>query len=265
MISMERPEGTEALLLVRNLVKSYGNHRAVDNVSYALRPGELVALLGENGAGKTTMLQTIVGLLSPDEGTIQIAGRTVLPTHTFHKRLIGYLAERPFLYPALSGFEFLQFVGALYGLRRRESTVWGQDLLKQMHLVDIAQQRIQSYSQGMRQRLALCATLLHRPRLLLLDEPLNGLDPTHVRDLKALLLHLCSEGCSVLVSTHLLDVAERLCSRILILSHGHLVADGSLDQLRLLAKQPDHSTLEAVFFALTQEQTSQVQAPGGGQ
>src|SRR5579885_1755400 len=244
MISREMPEESEPLLLVQNLVKSYGSHRAVDTVCYALRPGELVALLGENGAGKSTMLQTIVGLLRPDAGTIQISGRTVSPTDSFHKRLIGYLAERPFFYPTLSGVEFLQFVGALYGLRRRESTVWGQELLKPRHLVEVAHQRIQVYSQGMRQRLALCATLLHRPRLLLLDEPLNGLDPIHVRDLKTLLLQLCREGCAVLVSTHLLDVAERLCSRILILSHGHLIADGSLDQLRLLARQPDHSTLE---------------------
>ncbi len=240
-------------LVFSNITKYYNTHRALADVSFRLAAGELVALLGENGAGKTTTLQLISHLLTPDRGTITVMGETVKRASARTRQHIGYLAEQPFLYPTLSGLEFLEFVGALYRLSRAECAERGWQLLGELHLQDVAHQRIQSYSQGMRRRLALCATLIHRPSLLLLDEPLNGLDPLHIRTVKALLSELCATGCTILVSTHLLDVAERLCSRAIILSHGHVVADGDLVALRQAAHQSSESTLETVFFALTAE------------
>jgi ABC-2 type transport system ATP-binding protein len=239
------------LLQVNSVVKAYGKKVAVDNVSFTLKEGELVALLGENGAGKSTTLQLIMGLLTPDQGSIYCFGKRISPASVQAKWMIGYLTEQPFLYPTLSGREFLEFVGALYRIPFKQCQQRAEELLALLNLLDVAQQRIQSYSQGMKRRLALGSVLMHRPKVLLLDEPLNGLDPANVRDVKNLLQDLCKQGCCVLISTHLLDVAERLCSRAIILSHGHMVADGSLEQLRIEAKQMEQTTLETIFFALT--------------
>ncbi|MBX5459212.1 MAG: ABC transporter ATP-binding protein [Thermogemmatispora sp.] len=239
------------VLVVERVSRSYGSLRALDAVSFTLYPGELVALLGENGAGKTTTLRLIAGLLSPDAGLIQGLGGHISWGSSEMKQLVGYLAEEPFLYETLSGFEFLELVGALHRLPRSICRQRAEALLARLNLREVAQQRIQSYSQGMRRRLALCSVLLHYPRLLLLDEPLNGLDPASVREVKRLLSELCAEGSAVLVSTHLLDVAERLCSRAIILSRGRVIADGALDELRRQASQGAEASLEAVFFALT--------------
>ncbi|WP_376796286.1 ABC transporter ATP-binding protein [Thermogemmatispora sp.] len=244
-------EQTSPVVTVAEISRSYGRTQALEAVSFALHPGELVALLGENGAGKTTALRVIAGLLSPDAGQIQGLGGRITWGSPSWKQFVGYLDEEPFLYETLSGFEFLELVGALHRLPRVLCQQRAGQLLAQLKLREVAQQRIQSYSQGMRRRLALCSVLLHQPRLLLLDEPLNGLDPANVREVKGLLSQHCATGGAVLVSTHLLDVAERLCSRAIILSHGRLIADGDLDELRRLASKGADASLEAVFFALT--------------
>jgi ABC-2 type transport system ATP-binding protein len=250
-MSLHTGENAAPLLRLERVSRSYGKTRALSEVSFTLHAGELGALLGENGAGKTTTLQLIAGLRSPDAGLIEGRGGAVAWGTEQMKQMVGYLAEAPFLYETLSGLEMLEFVGALQRLPRPLSRQRAEYLLERLHLRDVALRRIQSYSQGMRRRLALCSVLLHQPQLLLLDEPLNGLDPAHVRDVKLLLSEICAEGGAVLVSTHLLDVAERLCSRAIILSHGEIIADGELHELRRLAGQGEESTLEAVFFALT--------------
>ncbi len=236
---------TEALLFVEHLSKAYGAVQAVDDINLQLYPGELVALLGENGAGKTTTLQMIAGLLTPDQGTIRIAGKEVAGNAA--KCLVGYMPEAPFLYPTLSGQEFLEFLGGLHGFPRRESHRRAQALLAQLNLQDVAHRRIRSYSQGMCRRLMLCAALLHQPRLLLLDEPLNGIDPLGIIQVKDMLSELSRQGRAILISTHLLDIAERICQRAIILSHGRIIADDTIDTLR---QHMQENTLEQVFSRL---------------
>lgn len=247
---MNRYSEQPPLVHVEHLVKAYGQTQAVDNISFQLYPGELVALIGENGAGKTTTLQMLAGLLTPDKGTISIAGKH-MEKHEI-KQKIGYMAEAPFLYPTLSGQEFLEFIGGLHGFSRTVCRKRTHDLLQQFQLQDVAHRRIRSYSQGMRRRLVLCATLFHTPHLLLLDEPLNGIDPLGVLHVKTVLTGFAQQGYVILISTHLLDVAERLCQRAIILSHGHILADNALEALR---QQMHENTLEQIFKKLIEAET----------
>jgi ABC-2 type transport system ATP-binding protein len=235
----------QPLLQTEHLTKAYGQVKAVTDISFRLYPGELVALLGENGAGKTTTIQMIAGLLTPDQGTILIDGQQISPREL--KRQVGYMPEAPFLYPTLSGQEFLEFIGGLHGFSRHACRQRAHELLELLDLQDVAQRRIRGYSQGMRRRLVLCATLFHKPRLLFLDEPLNGIDPPGIVHVKTILAALSQQGCSILISTHLLDIAERLCQRAIILSHGHILAD---DGINTLQQHAHENTLEQVFTKL---------------
>nr|BBH92822.1 ABC transporter ATP-binding protein [Thermogemmatispora argillosa] len=242
---MEQSERGLPLLEVERLSKAYGCLQAVDHISFQLWPGELVALLGENGAGKTTTLQMLAGLLTPSEGSIYLRGQRLTADEL--KSLVGYMPEMPTLYPGLTGQEFLEFVGGLRGFSRASCRERASELLVRFGLEEVAQRRIRAYSQGMKRRLVLCATLLHQPPLLLLDEPLNGIDPSGVMLVKRELATLSAQGHALLIATHLLDVAERLCGRAIILGRGRIVADGSLDELRARAGE---STLEQIFARL---------------
>jgi ABC-2 type transport system ATP-binding protein len=235
-------------LAVRDLICAYGDFVAVRSLSLEVNAGEIVGFLGPNGAGKTSTLRACVGLLQPASGEVEIAGRSLAREPLAARAGVGFVPDDPFLYDLLSAEEFLDFVAALYdvpeGLARERARV----LMERLELAESATQLVESYSLGMRQKLSLIGALLHDPPLLLLDEPLVGLDPRGARALKDLLRERAERGFGVLVSTHLLDVAERLCDRVVILHRGRMLASGTLTELR--GSRGD-ATLEDVFLELT--------------
>jgi len=259
----ERPTDKAAPLVVRELTRRYGSHLAVDHLSLDVRPGEIVGFLGPNGAGKTTTLRACAGLITPDAGEITIAGASLARAPLDARRRLGFVPDRPFLYERLTPREFLDFVGALYDLPPRQARARGDALLERLELGPAADDYIESGSLGMRQKVAIAAGLLHAPPLVLLDEPVQGLDPRATRALKDLLRERAQAGAGILVSTHLLDVAERLCERVVILHHGRLVAEGSLAELRPREGGAD-ATLEDVFLRLTGESPEPTPGPSPG-
>ena len=244
------------MIQTENLTRFYGSTAAVQDLSLTVEPGELFGLLGPNGAGKTTTIRMIVGLLRPTAGTVRVAGHDVEQEALSAKRLIGYLAQTPLLYERLTGREFLRFLGGLYGLGDDEIDDRADHLLALMELSEKGDDLIESYSGGMRRKIGLCGALLHEPPVLLLDEPLAGLDPPSARRIKDLLRDLCRRGSTVLLSTHVLEVAERVCDRVAILDHGRLIAVGTLDTLRAQAQSTAETTLEDLFLELTGDQTT---------
>jgi ABC-2 type transport system ATP-binding protein len=244
------PARAAALEVVR-LSKSYGAVPALSEVSLTVPAGEIVGLLGPNGAGKSTLMKSVLGLIRPDEGEVRLFGRDghVDPTGT--KRLVGYVPESPSLYEFLTCAEYLDFVADMYGLDAATRRDRIAQFLGGFELAGRENTLISGFSQGMRQKVALIGALVHRPRLLLLDEPLNGLDPRSARVTKDLLRNLSSrEGVGVLFSTHVLEIAQAICDRVVILDHGHVVASGTLAALRGTSGLAG-SGLEEVFLALT--------------
>jgi ABC-2 type transport system ATP-binding protein len=244
-------------LEIRGLTRRYGKLTAVDALSLAVRPGEILGFLGPNGAGKTTTLKVCAGLLRPDAGEVLVAGASLAREPRRARAGLGLVPDRPFLYERLSAREFLDFIGALYDVPPALARERADGLLERFDLADAADDWIERYSLGMRQKVSVAAALLHDPPVVLLDEPLNGLDPRAARALKDLLRERAARGGGVLVSTHLLEVAERLCDRVVILHRGRKVAEGSLAELR--GPRAD-ATLEDVFLELTRE----TGAEGGG-
>jgi ABC-2 type transport system ATP-binding protein len=240
----------EPVILVDNLVKRYGKTLAVDGISFTVERGVTTALLGGNGAGKTTTIKMLVGLLKPSAGSATIAGYDIQRTPQEAKRQIGFIPDRPFLYEKLSGREFLRFVADLHGLEERAARARGEEFLELFELTTWGDELIESYSHGMRQKLVMCAALLHQPRVLVVDEPMVGLDPKGARLVKRLLRGLCDRGTTIFMSTHTLEVAEQMCDRIGIVQAGELVALGTKEELRQLV-QSDVSRLEDIFLQLT--------------
>jgi len=240
----------DSLLHTSGLRKSYGEFLALEGLDIDVRPGEAFALLGPNGAGKTTTIKLIMGLLRPDSGTARLGGLDCYSDRAAAKRVVGYLPDEPDFPDYLRGIEVLRFVGSMHGLDKDlvESRV--RPLLERLALDDADEEFAMNYSQGMRKKLALTAALLHEPPLLLLDEPTAGLDPYATRSLHALVREQVDAGRSVLLSTHLLDQAERVCDRLGILYKGRLAAVGSVEDLRAQAQMPDAS-LEELFFHFT--------------
>jgi ABC-2 type transport system ATP-binding protein len=248
-------------LAVEGLTKRFGRFEAVSDLSLTVSPGEIYAFLGPNGAGKTTTIKSIVGLLQPESGRISVCGAPVEPDGMAFRRLLGYVADRPFLYEKLTAWEFLEFLAGVHGLRGWEEEA--NRYLDLFKLADWKHQLIEGYSHGMRQKLVLTGALLHKPRLLLVDEPMVGLDPRSARDVKDLFGQLAAGGTGLFLSTHSLDTAAQVAHRIGILNRGRLVAEGSFGHLQALAKQPG-STLEEVFLKLTEEEGAPGLAPAGG-
>jgi ABC-2 type transport system ATP-binding protein len=234
-------------LVIDALTRRFGTVTAVSTLSLEVRAGEIVGFLGANGAGKTTTLRCASGLLAPDEGTIHVAGADLEREPRVAKARLGLVPDRPFLYDRLSAREFLAFVAALYDLPAEAAARRAEELLARLALAEHADRTIEGYSLGMRQKTAIAAALLHSPPLLLLDEPLNGLDPPAARLLKELLREHARAGGGVLVSTHLLDVAERLCDRVVILRAGRVIAGGTLEDLKGDRRE---RSLEDVFMEL---------------
>jgi len=241
-------------LRVENLTRRYGKFIAVKRLSIEVRPGEILGFLGPNGAGKTTTLRVCAGLLRPDEGEVTIAGASLAREPLVARARMGFVPDRPFLYERLSGREFLDFIAALYDVPSNVAAGRADELLERLDMLRAADDLIETYSQGMRQKISLAAAVIHDPPLAMLDEPLNGLDPHGARTLKDLLRERAARDLGVLISTHLLEVAERLCDRVIILHHGEKVTEGSLSELR---GEHSDATLEDIFLSLTRGEPSE--------
>ena len=239
------------MIAVRNLVKSYtkDERRALDDLSLDVRPGELYGFLGPNGAGKTTTIKILVGLLRPDSGAASVAGVDVLADPLEVKRRIGYVPDEPLLYENMTGHRFLSFIADAFEIPGDER---GRilELAEEFELRDALGDRISSYSHGMKQKVAIIGALVHDPDVFILDEPIVGLDPQSSFLLKETMRRQCGRGKTVFFSTHVMEVAERLCDRVGIIRHGQLVAEGPLDELRERAGSTD-ATLESIFLELT--------------
>ena len=238
------------------LRKEYGTTVAVADLDCTIEAGAVFGFIGPNGAGKTTTIRIMAGLLAPTAGTVLLGGHDIGREPEAAKAITGYLPDHPFLYDKLTALEFLRFVGGLYGLGGSELERRAAELLAQFGLAERATELTETYSHGMKQRLALAAALVHRPSILVLDEPMVGLDPQGAVALRRLLVELSARGVTIFLSTHSLNVAEALCDRIGILDRGRLVALGSLAELRTSAAarpgpQDDNGSLESVFLAIT--------------
>ncbi len=241
---------SEALIETRDLVKRFGDKLAVNNVSFDVRSGEVFGFLGPNGAGKTTTIKVIVGLLQPTSGTVRMAGHDVQAEPLAAKAASGYVPDTPNLYAKLSARELLRFVGDLYGLDRRAAARRIDELLRMFDLAAAADDTIDSYSHGMQQKTSLAAALMHDPRVLVLDEPTVGLDPRSARLIKDILRQMADRGAAVMLSTHILEIAERMCDRVGIIDRGELIAVGTMDELRARDSSGEAS-LEDIFLNLT--------------
>lgn len=236
------------LLMARGLTKRYGEFTAVDALDLTVQRGEVFGLLGPNGAGKTTTIKMLIGLLRPTAGSVTIAGHDVQHDAMAVKRLIGYVPDQPFLYDKLTGREFITLIGRLYGVNDPQRVT---DLLAYFDLQSAADDQTGSYSHGMRQKTALCATLIHNPQIIFLDEPTVGLDPRSARLLKNTLRDLATQGRAIVLSTHILEIAQAICDRVAIIDHGHLVGAGTLNDLRAATHAGAGESLEDVFLRLT--------------
>jgi ABC-2 type transport system ATP-binding protein len=239
---------TDSALELKGLRKVYAKP-AVDDLNLKVRGGELYALLGPNGAGKTTTLRMVAGLLRPDAGAITVFGVDALADPRAAKRLIAWLPDEPMLYDKLTPLEYLQFVAGLWGVPAKQAQAKAEELLRWLDLWDQRGQRCEGFSRGMKQKAALAGALIHDPRLLILDEPLTGLDAAMARQVKDLLQARVKAGATVILTTHILDVAERLADRIGIIQGGRLRAEGTLDELRARAGDAGGS-LEDVYLQL---------------
>jgi ABC-2 type transport system ATP-binding protein len=235
---------------VSSLTKSYPGGGGIKELTFNVLRGELFVFLGPNGAGKSSTIKILTGLVAPDAGFARVAGRDVARDRLALKQVIGYMAEQPYLYDKLTGREFLRFMSDVYAVPRRERESRSSELLETFELVDAADQLLETYSQGMRQKLALTAVLIHEPQVLFLDEPTNGLDPRSARVVKDVLRQICDRGATVFMTTHVLEIAEQMCDRVGILNDGELVAIGSLPDLRSQFEMPEAS-LERIFLHLT--------------
>ncbi|HEY8572576.1 ABC transporter ATP-binding protein [Phenylobacterium sp.] len=239
-------------LSIRGLTKAFGAKRAVDDLAFEVRAGELYALLGHNGAGKTTTLRMVAGLLKPDGGAIEVFGVDALKDPTAAKQLIAWAPDEPLLYDRLHPMEYLEFVAGLWGVDARTARARAEELLKWLGLWENRGERCEGFSRGMKQKTALAGALIHEPRLLILDEPLTGLDAAVARQVKDLLQQRVRDGATVILTTHILEVAERMADRIGIIQHGRLLAEGTLEELRARTGEA-RATLEDVFLELTAE------------
>ena len=239
------------MLELRNVCKRFSAIVAVDNVSFCARPGEITGYLGPNGSGKSTTMKMIAGLIEMTSGEIFFQGKPIQQDLMAHKQRMGYVPEEPHLYGHLSGLEYLVMVGQLRTLAAKPVTERIDGLLRLLSLHDERHSPISAYSKGMRQKILLCAALLHNPDLILLDEPFSGLDVGTSMVLRSLIRELAARGKVVLFSSHELETVERVCSQVVILHRGKVVADDSIERLRTLMAVP---TLEEIFAQLAVEQ-----------
>lgn len=244
------------MIEIKSVSKSYQKFTAVRNLNLSIPSGKVFGFLGPNGAGKTTTIRMMTGILEPDEGSIEIFGKNYRHHRNDILNRLGYVPDRPFLYGKLTAMELLRFLGSLRRLSAKMVKTRGQELLEQFNLGDFGNQLIERFSHGMRQKLVLAAALLHRPDLLIVDEPMVGLDPRAAKQVKQLILDFAAAGKTVFMSTHTLEVAAQLCDFVGIIHNGSLITYETIPNLtaRLEARDGD---LEAVFMALTKEQENE--------
>ena len=235
------------MLNIEHLTKTYGDKKAVDDLSLHIRPGEVYGFIGHNGAGKTTTLKSCCGILQFDSGSIRIGGKSITDEPIACKQMLAYIPDNPDLYEFLSGVKYLNFVADVYGVSaaERESRI--------LHYADMFDltadlaQPVSAYSHGMKQKLAVIAALIHEPKLIMMDEPFVGLDPTAAHQLKTIMRQHCDRGGAIFFSTHVLELAEKLCDKVAIIKNGRLVASGTMDDVR------GDQSLEEVFLELEGE------------
>jgi ABC-2 type transport system ATP-binding protein len=244
---MDTQGGGGPMIEAVGLQKRYGATFAVKGVDLAVAPGEIVGFLGPNGAGKTTTIKMLIGLLRPSAGTARIGGFDIQHEPLRAKALLGYLPDQPYLPEKLTAREYLQLIAGLYRLDVEEARRRGEDLLRLLSLEERGDDLLGGYSHGMRQKAALSGALLHQPQALFLDEPTVGLDPRSARLIKDILRDVAGRGASVFMSTHILEIAERMCDRVFIINQGAIVAAGTLDELRA----GGDASLEDIFLKLT--------------
>jgi ABC-2 type transport system ATP-binding protein len=238
------------MIRIENLSKSYGSFKAVDDVSLDVPAGEIHGFLGPNGAGKTTTISMIAGLLRPTGGRVTIDSHDLATRPEQAKRALGFIPDRPFLYEKLTAAEMLRFHGGLYGLAEDEVESRALELLGLFELLSWKDELIESFSHGMKQRLVMCSAFLHKPRAVLVDEPMVGLDPRGALLIKDIFRAMSKSGVAILMSTHTLEVAQEVCDRISIILGGRIIASGTFDELRTLAGTED-APLTPVFLKLT--------------
>lgn len=245
------------MLVVEELTKRYKTTLAVDNISFAVDNGEILGLLGPNGAGKTTILRSISGIIQPNAGRILIDGHDLSADEQAAKRNLAFVPETPNLFDMLTVIEHLRFIAMAYNtLDKFEERA--AVLLEKFDLIDKKNELVLSLSKGMKQKLAVVCAFIHDAQVVLFDEPLVGIDPKGARELKDMMLSAKAAGCSVLVSTHMLDTAERLCDRILIIDHGQKIAEGTLSELHDRVQMGKDASLEDMFLKLTEEKPDEI-------
>ena len=236
------------MLKINELTKWYSkkNTPAVNHISLHVKPGEIFGFIGPNGAGKTTTIKMITGILTPSEGTISVCGKDIVKEPVDAKRLFGYVPDTPDIYDRLTGSEYLEFLGDVYGVSGQERQIRIAQYAQIFGIESVLGNQIKSYSHGMRQKLVLIGALIHQPKLWIMDEPMVGLDPMAAHLLKEEMRKHCEKGNTVFFSTHVLEVAEKLCDRVGIIADGRLVAVGTMEELRKQAGQD--SSLEEIFL-----------------
>ena len=230
------------ILRIEHLTKSYGNKKAVDDLSLSIHAGDLFGFIGHNGAGKTTAIRSAIGVLEFEHGLIMVDGHSLLDEPLACKQVIAYLPDNPDLYEYLTGIQYLSFIADIFNVGKQEREARIADYAGRLELTASLGDLIGSYSHGMKQKLALISAFLHKPRLLVLDEPFVGLDPSAAFQLKEMMKEMCDDGGAIFFSTHVLDVAEKLCNRIGIIKSGRLIACGSTEDVR------GDSSLEHAFL-----------------
>ncbi|MDQ8164859.1 MAG: ABC transporter ATP-binding protein [Gemmatimonadota bacterium] len=239
------------MIRLTNLTKKYGTFTAVDAIDLDVPPGELFGFLGPNGAGKTTTLRMIAGILQPTSGTIEIGGVDIVKDPITAKAKLGFIPDRPFIYEKLTGIEFLRFVAGLYGEEGPDVEHRARELLALFDLDEWRDELVESYSHGMRQKLIVSSAFVHRPQVIVVDEPHVGLDPKSIKILRDVFKEYVRRGHTIMMSTHTLETAESLCDRIAIIVNGKIAAAGTMDDLRTQSKQV--GGLEEIFLKLTGE------------
>jgi ABC-2 type transport system ATP-binding protein len=245
---------------LRDVTKMFGTKRAVDHLDLRVRAGELFAFLGPNGAGKTTTIKMVCGLLAPTSGVVRVGG--FLASSRQARQLLAYVPDQPYLYEKLTGREFLRFVVEMYGLDRKTATRRTEELIETFEMGDYVDELCENYSQGMKQRVVFASALVHDPKVLIVDEPLVGLDPRSARIVKDLFVSQARAGVAVLMSTHLLSIAEELADTIGIVDHGRMLARGTLAELR--ERLQSHGPLEDLFLTLTGGSRPSANSNGNG-
>jgi len=251
------------MIETKNLTKRYGNLIAVNRLNLFVPEGSIFGFIGPNGAGKTTTIKMLAGLIEPDEGTVHIHDMDMSEKPEKAKQQIGFIPDRPYLYEKLTGLEFLKFTADLYGVAESVFLDKAETMLDKFSLIDWQNELIEAYSHGMKQRLIMAAAILHDPKIIIVDEPMIGLDPAGIKMVKHLFRELADSGVTFFISTHTLSIAQDLCDTIGIIQKGKLIATGTLDDLKIQANTSS-GDLESVFLKLTQEESLHHEPPNVG-